>query len=524
MSYDSGHDAGRTPLAPPVCRILERVVAQWTSAGHRSYAITLLNTPNYLIVHPLLTNENHPFIVRLRREHPDVVDAYIRALGEPAPVSIRMNPLKVGESSAALSGDSYAEQAADSLPFAELFDGPIPWEPAARYLRERPSFTGDPLFHAGAYYVQEASSMLVGHAARQLIARTTTPHLRVLDLCAAPGGKSTHLASVLGPQHLLVANEIVRSRAQILTENIIKWGQANVIVTGNDPAHFRTLGAWFDLILVDAPCSGEGLFRRDPDAESHWSEEAITHCALRQNQILHDIWPVLKPGGFLIYSTCTFNRTENDISLQKLLESGEAVPTDIDISSNMGVILDIITVNDISLPIYRCFPGRVRGEGFTFSVLQKRSDVVSDYGSSRGKGRHKKASGHPHLDKLHDSGSFSVWQSDKQSFALPRTFERDFAILDDGLYIHHAGVALGDAQRPDHSLALNTHMAPGAFDELALTREQALDYLRRESIAIPGDMHGLVRLTYAGLGLGFGKAVRGRLNNHYPQEWRIRMR
>jgi 16S rRNA (cytosine1407-C5)-methyltransferase len=515
-----------------------------------------------------------------------VVDAYIRALGEPAPVSIRMNPLKVGESSAAfvggdaatlvanaantdgaqvatsapLSGDSSIEQAEDSLPFAELFDGPIPWEPAARYLRERPSFTGDPLFHAGAYYVQEASSMLVGHAARQLmvllLAENTTDgkavhstaegnqenatatsfdkksrsanagntHLRVLDLCAAPGGKSTHLASVLGAQHLLVANEIVRSRAQILTENIIKWGQANVIVTGNDPAHFRTLGAWFDLILVDAPCSGEGLFRRDADAESHWSEEAITHCAVRQNQILNDIWPALKPGGFLIYSTCTFNRTENDISLQKLLESGDAVPADIDISSNMGVILDKITVNDISLPIYRCFPGIVRGEGFTFSVLQKRADVVSDYGTSRGKGRHKKASGHPHLDKLHESDNFSVWQSDKQSFALPRTFDRDFAILDDGLYIHHAGVGLGDAQRPDHSLALNTRLAPGAFDELALTREQALDYLRRESIAIPGDMHGLVRLTYAGLGLGFGKAVRGRLNNHYPQEWRIRMR
>jgi 16S rRNA C967 or C1407 C5-methylase (RsmB/RsmF family)/NOL1/NOP2/fmu family ribosome biogenesis protein len=541
-------------------------------------------------MHPLLQDPTHPFWEQLRREHPTVVEAYARALAEPAPVSIRRNPAKhpheAGSIHEAMVSATVEGTAASSLAdtgissvdptplLAELFDGGVPWEPLGQYLRERPSFTTDPLFHAGAYYVQEASSMLIGHAARHLLERLgsdanhrkpetttgaapetkpraalgstpgstsgtsqrTTPetttgtkatsntHLRVLDLCAAPGGKSTHLASVLEPHHLLVANEIVRSRAQVLSENIQKWGQANVVVTSNEPAHFRTLGAWFDLILVDAPCSGEGLFRRDPDAESHWSPEAIAHCALRQHQILDDIWPALKPGGFLIYSTCTFNRTENDISLKKLLASEEALPSEVAIAPEWSVLSDHLTVNDISLPIYRCFPGNVRGEGFTFSVVQKRSNVVADYGESRGKGRFKRVATHPNLDKLDHASAFSVWQSQKHTFAFPKAFDRDIAALDDGLYIHHAGVGLGDAQRPDHSLALSTVLKPGAFPELALTKDQALDYLRRESIAVPGDLHGLVRLTYAGLGLGFGKAVRGRLNNHYPQEWRIRMR
>ena len=192
------------------------------------------------------------------------------------------------------------------------------WSSNGFYLKERPSFTLDPLFHAGAYYVQEASSMFLEEVLKQSV--DLSKPLRVLDLCAAPGGKSTLIQSVISKDSLLVSNEVIKTRVNILSENITKWGGANVIVTNNDPSDFKRLPGYFDVIVVDAPCSGSGLFRKDPNAINEWSENNVALCAQRQQRILADILPSLKEGGVLIYSTCSYSQVEDeDISnwLQK---------------------------------------------------------------------------------------------------------------------------------------------------------------------------------------------------------------
>ena len=243
--------------------------------------------------------------------------------------------------------------------------GKVPWNSNGYYLSARPSFTSDPVFHAGAYYVQEASSMLLEQAVRQSI-DLTTPQV-ALDLCAAPGGKSTHLLSRLSDDSLLIANEVIRSRASVLMENIEKWGRDNVIVTNNDPADFGRLEEFFDLVLVDAPCSGEGLFRKEPEAMHEWSMKNVNLCALRQRRIISDIWLSLKPGGILIYSTCTYNDQENIGNLAWLAGQHDLTFETLMLDPAWGV-----TVVNQGLAIgYQCFPNKVTGEGFFFSVIRK---------------------------------------------------------------------------------------------------------------------------------------------------------
>ena len=171
----------------------------------------------------------------------------------------------------------------------------VPWSFTGLYLPKRPTFTFDPLFHAGCYYVQEASSMFV----EQVLRTYVTEPVVMLDLCAAPGGKSTHARSVLPEGSLLVANEVMRNRSQVLAENLIKWGDSRVVVTNNDPADFTALTELFDVILTDVPCSGEGMFRKDPVAVDEWSMDNVQICWQRQRRILADVWPALKPGGLL---------------------------------------------------------------------------------------------------------------------------------------------------------------------------------------------------------------------------------
>jgi len=182
----------------------------------------------------------------------------------------------------------------------------IPWSEFGYYLKQRPSFTFDPLFHAGCYYVQEASSMFLEQALKQTV--DLSRPLKVLDLCAAPGGKSTHIQSLISGESLLVSNEVIRSRANILKSNIIKWGCNNVVVTNNDPRDFLQLENYFDVIVVDAPCSGSGLFRRDEDAMKEWSPDNVALCSQRQQRILADVWPALKKNGVLIYYTCSYSK------------------------------------------------------------------------------------------------------------------------------------------------------------------------------------------------------------------------
>src|SRR5687768_8055824 len=227
-------------------------------------------------------------------------DDFVNAHLQPSPISIRLNPHKLS---------------------SETLLPSIPWTQYGKYLNDRPSFTLDPTFHGGKYYVQEASSMFLEQAFNQTT-ETTAP-LDILDLCAAPGGKSTHLLSLMNQDSLLVSNEVIQSRAAILSENIQKWGYCNVAVTNNDPKDFQRLAGFFDVVVVDAPCSGEGLFRKDPTASKEWSEDAVALCSKRQQRILNDVWPALKTGGVLIYSTCTYNEMENEENLKMLRERYE---------------------------------------------------------------------------------------------------------------------------------------------------------------------------------------------------------
>lgn len=466
------------------------------------------------------------FTRQLESDHPLYAQSLLEALHTTQPPSIRLNPLKAHQ----IEESVYTEH----LP---IMSETVPWEPMGRYLSDRPSFTLDPLFHAGMYYVQEASSMTIGAVVRQ-IRKHLRGMIRVLDLSAAPGGKSTHLASVLSENDLLVCNEVIRSRATILTENITKWGAANVVVTGNDPDHFTGLGPWFDVVIVDAPCSGEGLFRKDPAAIAHWSPDAVQHCALRQNRILDAVWPVIKPGGYLIYSTCTYNRDENDDQIARLLRQGDATSHRIDSSVFSGVVEECMRVetekwtefgletDTMPFWMYRCLPGQIRGEGLTFSVLQKSDHAPVDWSGSNyySKNKLERCEANALATFLRNDTEWVGVRNEKREWIVPQNLQDHIIQLSETLNILHAGIEAGDASRPPHGLAMSASLKRGFIPEIELDRTDALQYLRRESIAIDPGYEGIQMMCYKGVPLGFGKAVRGRLNNLYPMEWRIRMR
>lgn len=236
------------------------------------------------------------------------------------------------------------------------------WSQYGYYLSQRPSFTFDPLFHAGCYYVQEASSMLLEQALAQTV--DLSQPLRILDLCAAPGGKSTHIQSLISKNSLLVSNEVIRSRANVLKDNIIKWGCENVVVSNNDPKDFTKLENYFDVILVDAPCSGSGLFRKEPAAIEEWSKNNVQLCSQRQQRILADVWPALKKDGILIYSTCSYSKEEDEEIVKWVMDNFFVEVRSLVVENSWGIIE--------SGGGYRCWPGKVKGEGFFIACFQKK--------------------------------------------------------------------------------------------------------------------------------------------------------
>ena len=266
----------------------------------------------------------------------ETFSAFQEALQTDTPVSVRMNTAKCGR-----------------IPEAAT---PVAWCTSGYYLSKRPTFTFDPLFHAGGYYVQEASSMFVEQALRRWVEGPVV----MLDLCAAPGGKSTLARSVLPSGSLLVANEVMRNRSQVLAENLIKWGHPGVIVTQNDPADFTDLGPVFDVILTDVPCSGEGMFRKDPVAITEWSPENVDLCVQRQRRILRDIWPALKPGGILIYSTCTYNTHENEENVHWISRELGAEVLSLEVPDSWSITGNLLGGE---FPVYRFLPHRTVGEG-----------------------------------------------------------------------------------------------------------------------------------------------------------------
>lgn len=396
---------------------------------------------------------------------------------------------------------------------------PVTWCENGYYLIERPSFTNDPLFHAGAYYVQEASSMFIGHILNS--GTDVSKPLRVLDLCAAPGGKSTHLLSILSPGSLLLSNEVIRSRITSLRENIVKWGCPNVIVTNNDPADLSVLENYFDVILVDAPCSGSGLFRKDPEAISEWSEESVKLCSSRQKRILEDVIPSLKKNGILIYSTCSYSEEENEGIVDSLMRDGGFETISLPAEGNTIVR----TISPGSKAIgYRFYPGKIKGEGFFAACLRKISGgedlIIKPRTLKSVTSTEEKL-----LAKwLHEPMRFVFQKHDDEFFMIRKDHTADLGLLQEHLHIRQAGTRMGKIKNneliPDHALALSTELDTSCR-KVDLTKENALKFLKRIDLKLPGESPGWTLACFEGLPLGWIKILTGRVNNYLPKELRI---
>lgn len=374
-------------------------------------------------------------------------ERYLQSFEEDAPVSIRLNPRSNGA--------------------WKVNEGkPVSWCRNAYYLEHRPNFTFDPLFHAGCYYVQEAASMFLDTVLQQHLPGRP---VAALDLCAAPGGKSTLLRTALPPGSKLYANEPIRQRASILAENISKWGWSDCIVTNNYPRDYRKNKMKFDIILCDVPCSGEGMFRKDRATIAEWSPQHVAQCQQLQRTIVADAWECLNEGGLLIYSTCTFNTKENEENLRWILSEYDAEPIHVETEAGWNITGSLL--EGFNAPVYRFIPGITRSEGLFICALKKKGDPLSPALSS------KKRQKQPDLN------------------ILPLvTLSRENGT---------------DNESPEHSCLLNY--------------QQAIAYLRHEAVTLPPDApRGIVCVSFEGEPLGLVKNIGTRANNLYPKEWKIR--
>ena len=427
--------------------------------------------------------------------------------------SIRLNPQKVGNRQLAFGNEK------------------VPWSSNGYYLKQRPSFTLDPLFHAGAYYVQEASSMFLEQALKQTF--DLTKPLKVLDLCAAPGGKSTLIQTIISKESLLVGNEVIKTRVNILSENITKWGAANVIVTNNDPKDFQRLQNYFDVIVVDAPCSGSGLFRKDPNAINEWSENNVTLCARRQQRILADIMPSLKDGGVLIYSTCSYSSEEDEEISDWLIEQFAVDSLQLAIDGDWGII-ETKSKKKKTFG-YRFYPDKVKGEGFFIAAFKKPLSTMTitevkkhPSATLKTKGKTKQAFTAKEIEivkpYLVNADNYFYIKQNEEINAMPVHLEQDLAIIQSSLYIKKAGIRLGTIIRneliPAHDLAVSSIIHPD-IPKLDVDAETALQFLRKVDIVIESARKGWVLLTHQNLSIGWIKIMPNRANNYYPKEWRI---
>lgn len=401
----------------------------------------------------------------------------------------------------------------------------VPWCDHGFFLKDRPSFSLDPQFHGGAYYVQESSSMFIDYVIKQ-IKKEMSGHLLVLDLCAAPGGKTTLLLDALEPHDVIVTNETIRARAQILKENVLKWGRSNCVVTHMDPNEFNKSKILYDIILVDAPCSGEGMFRKDKNAIAEWSVENVNLCASRQQRILQDILPCLKPGGFLIYSTCTFNDQENieNITLLGNKYSMQSIP--FKLPEKWG-IEEVIKSGFYG---YHFYPNKVRGEGLFCSVLRKGQgeNVKEIFHTNRSKlrslekGEVSLVSAFMKKESLanlliHENGD--VFHYSNETLKMMHTLANDYRLV-------YSGTKCGNINKklfiPDHALALSD-LITLEIPRLELTLPEALDFLRRSLTKVESETKSWTIACYNGTQLGWFKNLGNRINNYLPTEYRLRM-
>ena len=417
----------------------------------------------FLILHQIyevMVNLPAEFLAETRRIMGDErFNRYLGAFDEEAPTSIRVNPIRLSRSENTLTAER------------------VPWCEEGYYLADRPQFTFDPLLHAGCYYVQEASSMFVTHILRSIV-NSQLSIVNCLDMCAAPGGKSTAMRSVLPEDCVLVSNEPMGNRAQILLENITKWGAPNCIVTNNYPRDFKKAKLKFDVILCDVPCSGEGMFRKDPATISEWSMQNVEKCWRLQREIVADAWECLNPGGLFIYSTCTFNTKENEENIQWMLENLDAEVLNIPVDPSWNITGSLL--EGFTHPVYRFIPGITRGEGLFACALRKAGDTISP----------------PKLG--------GAWGGLKKGLnkGIPKVFEKSLEKL--------------NMLRPP----LTPHTQEGNAE---VDYSEALQYLRGEALVLPPDTpKGIVEITYKGQPLGPAKNIGNRANNLYPKAWRIK--
>lgn len=404
-----------------------------------------------------------PFIDNIRSIFPPTLyEQFMQGLDDKPSVSIRLNPFKHGN-----------DEGVTALPYDR-----VPWCEEGRYLTERPSFTADPLFHAGDYYVQEASSMFVHHVVKHLPIQPQS----ALDLCAAPGGKTTCLRSVLPDGCLLMSNEPHPQRVQILNENVIKFGHPNVVVTHNYPRDYKRTHLQFDLILTDMPCSGEGMFRKDPNSINEWSMGNVRKCQELQRSIAEDIWDNLRPGGFMIYSTCTFNTLENEENVEWIAKNLGADYYEIPVPTEWQITPALRG----QMPAYRFIPGVSRGEGLFLAVLRKKGTFVDAEPISR------------------------------------KALEKELSRLKVLSFGTRPPIQKGKKLIPDISQALSITSEAKAYPLAAVDYPTAIAYLRHEAITLPPDTpKGIVTISYQGRALGYANNLGSRANNLYPQAWRI---
>ena len=398
-------------------------------------------------------------------------------------------------------------------------DSPITWCKNGFYLSERPSFTLDPIFHAGAYYVQEASSMFLWEVLNQTIG-TNTKGLNVLDLCAAPGGKSTLLASYF-TDGLVVSNEVIKSRCSILVENSTKWGSNNMIVTNNDPSHFKGLTNYFDVIVVDAPCSGSGLFRKDKSAIEEWSENNVRLCSQRQERIIEDVMPSLKQGGLLIYSTCSYSKAEDEDLLDTLSNNHDLESCELKLQESWNITA---TQSDQHKAFgYRFYPYLTKGEGFFIAAFRKKDGSDSGYYSEQKLLNLSKSEQETIIQFLPLTIDYAYFKQGEFIKTILAEHFNDLQILAKQLYIKKAGTEIGTIKGkdfiPSHELAMSL-LPLNNFNVLELDKSQALQYLRRHDLFIESQT-GWNLITHSGLPLGWAKVLPNRMNNYYPQAWRI---
>lgn len=395
----------------------------------------------------------------------------------------------------------------------------VPWTKYGYYLTPRPSFTFDPLFHAGCYYVQEASSMFLEQALKQ----TVELHhpLKVLDLCGAPGGKSTHIQSVLAPESLLVTNEVIKSRVSVLEQNVIKWGTENVIITNNDPQHFARLEGFFDVMVVDAPCSGSGLFRRDPEAINEWSISNVVLCSQRQQRILANALPALKQEGILVYSTCSYSKEEDEDICDWLVQELGMENMRLEIEDQWGIVESTsVKTNAYG---YRFFPDKVKGEGFFLACFRKAHET-KEVGFKLKKIDTVNKREKEFIDKWLVDTTAELIKFRDNIVAIPAHVSRDFTIINDTLNVIYAGVKIGQLMReklvPDHALALS-NLISDTITNNNLAYEDAIKYLQRGEFQVPFHKTGWQTVGYQNYRLGWINALPNRINNYYPKEMRI---